>query len=124
MSLRHRLAPCLFTLLLVPVAAQALSLAQLKQICRQAGSDCAQLPMAQAYVGGALDLVAMLDEETEYLGPLYCRAPQDLFDVPAIIGHLLELDASWQEKNAMLGVIDYLERNGGCAQTQRRTKRY
>ncbi len=96
-----------------------MTLAQLTAICRQAGGDCTQLPMAQAYVGGALDMVAMLDEETAYLAPLYCRAPAELFDVSAIITHLLALDGQWQEKNAMLGVIDYLERNGGCARTQR-----
>ena len=97
-----------------PQNGHALRVAEFGAICAQAGRPCEELPVLQAYVGGALDLVAMLHEETAYLAPIYCVEPEDLFDVPAIIRFIGQRTRGNEQRNAMLLVIRYLEEHGGC----------
>lgn len=98
----------------VPRHAVALTIDQFAAICASHTVECSDHPLLQAYVGGALDLIAMLDEQTDYLGEVYCREPSVLFDVPAIIVYLHAHRTEYAGKNAMLLVIRYLEKEGGC----------
>ena len=107
-------------LALAPAPAVALTMAEFGAICRSAEVPCADHPALNAYVGGALDLIAALDEDTDYLQPLYCRDPREFFDVPAIIRFMEGHEASYRDRNAMLLVIRYLEEFGGCPGHQRR----
>ena len=56
----------------------------------------------------------MLHEETDYIEPIYCKDPKLLFDVPAIIRFVENNSAGNEQKNAMLLVIRFLEKYGGC----------
>lgn len=98
----------------LPGDASALSMKQFETICAAGAVECRQNPFLQSYVGGALDLIAMLDEETEYLGQVYCESPKTLFDVPTIIDYMLSHKEAYADKNAMLLLIRYLEEHGGC----------
>ncbi|WP_027328715.1 hypothetical protein [Marinimicrobium agarilyticum] len=102
------------TLFLHSTGASALTVEQFSNICDSAPGECSDHPTLQAYVGGALDLIATLDEETKYLDTLYCRDPQTLFDVPTIIRFMQEHREGYTERNAMLLVVRYFEANGGC----------
>lgn len=94
--------------------AAALTMNQFISICESADVACSQHPILNAYVGGALDLIAMLDEETGYLAEVYCRPLEELFDVPGIIRYMEEHQAEYADRNAMLVFIRYLEEHGGC----------
>lgn len=102
-------------MLVLPTANScALTMDDFMSACHSFNGECSSHPFLQAYVGGALDLVAMLDEETDYLGEIYCRAPSELFDVPEIIRYMMPNGGSYGDRNAMLLVIRYLEEMGGC----------
>ncbi|MEM1175750.1 MAG: hypothetical protein AAGA33_07450 [Pseudomonadota bacterium] len=113
-----RLFPLVLVVLLfatlAPVQSHALTMGEFSSVCESYKGDCTRLPFLQAYVGGALDLVAMLDEETDYLETIYCRAPTEFFDVPDIIDYMLANKEAYRDRNAMLLVIRYLEEMGGC----------
>lgn len=94
--------------------ATALTMAEFANICRSMPKDCSEHPVLQAYVGGALDLLATLNEQTEYLNPLYCKAPKQLFDVAAIIRFMQQQAEQYATQNAMLPLIRYFELYGGC----------
>ncbi|MEM9622582.1 MAG: hypothetical protein AAF993_13090 [Pseudomonadota bacterium] len=69
----------LICLLGLPLRADALTVDELLLACERDGRPCAQIPWIQAYLGGGFDLIASLDEKTEYLEQIYCLAPEDLF---------------------------------------------
>lgn len=92
----------------------ALTVAQFSGICASAAGECHEHPILQAYVGGALDMLAALGEETAYIDKLYCKPPRELFDVPAIMRFMQAHQAGHAEDNAMRLVIRYFEENGGC----------
>lgn len=94
--------------------ATALTMNQFASICESGEADCSEHPILRAYVGGALDLIAMLDEETDYLAEVYCKPTKELFDVPAIIRYMETQQTQYADKNAMLVVIRYFEEHGGC----------
>lgn len=99
---------------LYTTSTQALTVQQFSDICASAPGECSELPVIQAYVGGALDLLATLDEQTEYLETLYCKEPQKLFDVAAIVRFMQQQPEQSANSNAMLLLIRYFEQNGGC----------
>lgn len=92
----------------------ALTVDQFTEICDSIEANCTEHPLLQAYVGGALDLIAVLDEETEYLQKIYCDAPENLFKVPNIIRYIEANKTRYADRNAMLLVVRYLEENSGC----------
>lgn len=94
--------------------ATALTMNQFASVCESAGAQCSEQPFLQAYVGGALDLIAMLDEETDYLAEVYCKPTEELFDVSTIIRYMETKKTEYADKNAMLVVIRYFEERGGC----------
>ncbi len=94
--------------------AVALTMNQFTTICAAHAGECSEHPLLQAYVGGALDLIAMLDEETDYLQSVYCKPTSTLFDVDAIIRYMTRHAEDYAQKNAMLLLIRYLEEQGGC----------
>ena len=94
--------------------AAALSMDQFVAICASQPGECSDHPLLQAYVGGALDLIAMLDEETDYLQTVYCKPTSTLFDVDTIIRYMTRHAEEYAQKNAMLLLIRYLEEQGGC----------
>ena len=100
--------------LAMPGVAPALTMNQFVSICESAETACSEHPLLHAYVGGALDLIAMLDEETDYLADVYCKPPRELFDVPAIIRYMEARQTDYANRNAMLLLIRYLEEHGGC----------
>lgn len=102
------------TILGIPSNGSALTMDQVAAMCASYQGECSEHPMLQAYVGGALDLIAMLDQETDYLGDVYCEEPSALFDVPAIIQYMGKNRVEYADRNAMLLVIRYLEEKGGC----------
>lgn len=97
-----------------PGNASALTMDQFTALCESRQEACSEHPILQAYVGGALDLIAMLDEQTDYLDEIYCEDPSTLFDVPAIIRYLQIHREEYADRNAMLLVIRYLVEKGGC----------
>ena len=103
--------------LLSATESSALTMKDVSSFCDSYPGECSTSPFLQAYVGGALDLIAMLDEETEYLGEIYCRSPSEFFDAQKIVSFMLENKGDYSDKNAMLLVIRYLEENGGCTGT-------
>ena len=94
--------------------ADALTTEGFLAICEQAERKCEEIPVLQAYVGGALDLVATLHEATDYVDKIYCKDPELLFDVGAIIRFVEANQAGYEDENAMLLVIRFLETYGGC----------
>ena len=92
----------------------ALTMTQFAEICHSSAGNCGDHPILQAYVGGALDLLATLDEQTEYLEPMYCKAPKELFDVPEIIQFMMQRAKPFAADNAMLVLIRYFEEHGAC----------
>jgi len=99
---------------LVPCRVSALTMDQFVAICESAKAECSEVPLLQGYVGGALDMIAMLDEETDYLADVYCKPTAELFDVPTIIRYMERHRPAFADKNAMLVLIHYLEEHGGC----------
>lgn len=98
----------------LPQSAAALRVAEFMAICNQSGVACEEVPILNAYVGGGLDLIAMLHEETDYIEPVYCKDPKALFDVSAIIRFIEDNQEGNESKNAMLMVVAFLEEHGGC----------
>ena len=114
MRVGSRSLAALLMLALFPVNSSALTMGEFSSVCDSYAGECSSNPFLQAYVGGALDLIAMLDEETDYLDEVYCREPSELFDVPEIIRYMLSNKDDYRDRNAMLLVIRYLEEMGGC----------
>lgn len=99
--------------LLAP-SATALTMKQFSDICHSSPGECGDHPILQAYVGGALDLLATLDEQTDYLKKVYCKEPKELFNVHAIISFMEQRSNQHVADNAMLVLVHYLEELGGC----------
>lgn len=95
-------------------SAKALTLAEFNAICASTAMPCAEIPILQAYIGGAIDLVAMLDEETDYLETLYCVPKSTLLDTTPIIQFMVSHKDERPSRNAMLLLIQYLVENGQC----------
>ncbi len=110
------LATSLIALLLSlhPPSTPALTMKQVSDICHSPPGKCNDHPIIRAYVGGALDLLATLDERTDYLGKVYCKKPKELFDVPAILRFMESHSEQYASDNAMLLLIRYFEEHGGC----------
>ena len=110
------LATSLITLLLSLHAPStlALTMKQVSDICHSSSGECSDHPIIRAYVGGALDLLATLDERTDYLGKVYCKKPKELFDVSAIIRFMELRSEQYAKDNAMLVLVRYFEEHGGC----------
>lgn len=99
---------------LTPTKASALTVKQFNQICQSTPGECSSNGTLQAYVGGALDLLATLNDQTDYLNKLYCKQPKTLFDVPAIINFMQIHSQALDQQNAMLLMVRYFEQKGGC----------
>ena len=95
-------------------SASALTMKQFSGICHSFPGECSDHPIIQAYVGGALDLLATLDERTDYLEKVYCKEPKELFDVSAIIRFMELRSDQYATDNAMLVLVRYFEEHGGC----------
>lgn len=92
----------------------ALTVQEFKQICLTQEADCEEHPAINAYIGGGLDLLASLQEETEYLQRLYCGQPDTLFDAKKIIQFIEQSSKEFEQQNAMLRLVAYFEQQGGC----------
>lgn len=111
----YRPIPIVLALALAaPSGAAAQTVSQFAEVCASAAVPCAEHPLTRAYVGGALGLLATLDQQTGYLDDLYCTAPRELFDVPAIIRFMEGHREGYETRNAMLLLVRYVEANGGC----------
>ncbi|MEO0436936.1 MAG: hypothetical protein AAF098_08515 [Pseudomonadota bacterium] len=92
----------------------ALTAQEFFTICASAEMPCAEHPILQAYVGGALDLMATLDEKTPYLEAPYCRPAKELFIVADVVEYMHANLKAYAGENAMLLLIRYLEDRGAC----------
>ena len=102
-------------ILLTPLQSKALTSSEFFQICEASGQpNCADIPFLQAYIGGSLDLLATLADQTNYLSPIYCTKPEDLFDVGKIFNYMALHKHAYLNDNAMLLVVKYFEEKGGC----------
>lgn len=109
------LAISLFLLcFLKPINASALTVEEFSKICDSVPGECSEYPFLQAYVGGALDLLAVLDEETDHLQKIYCKHPKELFNVSEIIRYMQAHRQEYASRNAMILLVRYIEENGGC----------
>jgi hypothetical protein len=107
-----------FSIFLVSNAANALSVSQFSQLCSQAKPQkCHEVPLVRAYVGGALDMVASLQESKALATDLVCRPPEDLFEVEQIITYMEKNASEDNKQNAMYLVINYIQKHGGCPET-------
>lgn len=95
-------------------SASALTTAEFMQACEAVDLSCSEHPLLHAYIGGGLDLLATLDEETAYMETLYCGDPKEVFDVPAIIRYMEDKQDEYADRNAMLLLVRYFEERGGC----------
>lgn len=112
-----RLLAAVVATLLLPLytpSASALTMKQFSDFCHSSAEECSNHPILQAYVGGALDLLATLDERTDYLEKVYCKEPKELFDVPTIIRFMVQRSEQYANDNAMLVLVRYFEERGGC----------
>ena len=102
--------------LVLPITqpAHAMKISEFAQICGSAPMPCHEIPFIQAYVGGALDLLAALDEDTEYLAPIYCVPAKELFNTTKIIQFMEAHQNENPSRNAMMLVIQFMEEQGGC----------
>ncbi|EPJ49351.1 MAG: hypothetical protein OFPI_25240 [Osedax symbiont Rs2] len=98
----------------IPVNAQALTMKQFMQICHSAKSKCSQHPVLNAYIGGSLDLFAALQEQNLFKTKDFCANARPHFNVPAIIDHMEKNQAAYANKNAMLSLVSYFKKKGGC----------
>ena len=112
--MKFRVIAAAAALLVLCTNASALTMNQFVAICDSSEAKCRDQPLLQTYVGGALDLIAVLDEETDYLTTVYCEKPEMLFKVPEIIDYMLMNKEHYADRNAMLLVVKYLEENSGC----------
>ena len=103
-----------FSLFVMTHQANALTVQQYKDACATQETNCDQHPILNAYIGGALDLLASLQDETDYLSTLYCKQPEELFDIKKISNFIENSDTQHNNKNAMLLLIAYFEEHGGC----------
>ncbi|MEM1187470.1 MAG: hypothetical protein AAGA95_14375 [Pseudomonadota bacterium] len=113
-STRFALLGPLAAFLLVTRDASALTTDEFFRICEMGEASCSENPLLNAYVGGALDLIASLDEGTDYLQPVYCTDPRTLFKIPAIVEYMEQNRHEYAKRNAMILLIRYLEENGRC----------
>jgi len=97
-------------------SAASLTASEFIEICDSMGTECTENPILQAYVGGALDMIAALDEETTYLEGIVCKDKKTLFNVSRIIQFMQKNSDQYAAQNAMRRLIHYLEDNGGCKQ--------
>jgi len=107
----------LFILLisLVSIKSIALTTKEFFQICASTEVEhCDQVPILQAYIGGGLDLLSVLDEQTNYLQKIYCTGPESLFDVSKVMKFMKEHEQKYASENAMRVFIRYFEERGGC----------
>lgn len=110
------LVTTIFSLLLplLSPGTTALTMKEFSDICDSSPGECSNHPILQAYVGGALDLLASLDEKTGYLNKMYCKPPKELFDVPNIIRFMEQRRDQYAAENAMQVLVLYIEKHGGC----------
>lgn len=94
--------------------ALALTMKQVSDICHSSPVECSDHPIIQAYIGGALDLLATLDGHTDYLEKIYCKKPEELFNASVIIRFMEQHSEQYTTDNAMLVLIRYFEEHGGC----------
>lgn len=115
MNIRNSITPSILAILLsLSSTSSALTIQEFTDICEASQGDCTLNPMLQAYIGGALDLVAVLDEETAYLQDIYCKSPSEIFITPVIIQYMLQNQEYSSDKNVMLLLVRYLEEQGKC----------
>ncbi len=100
--------------LLLSKSVSAITIEEFNNICASAPMPCTEIPFLQAYVGGSLDMLAALDESTNYLGEIYCRPARELFDTTKIIEFMQAHKDDAASRNAMVLVIQYLEEQGRC----------
>ncbi len=106
--------PLLFLSVLPTAEVSALTIDQFQSICRDYQENCDQHPTIQAYVGGALDLFATLNENPAYLAEINCAESRKLYNVKKIIEHMQRADVSNGNTNAMTVFIHYFEINKPC----------
>lgn len=89
--------------------ANALTTGELLDACAAKGRSCDQLPFANIYIGGALDLLGTLNEKKQLKVPVLCSTNKDIFDVKRILQYMEKNREGYNDRNAMHIVIKYFE---------------
>lgn len=93
--------------------AKAIDIEQFNQICTLEQQSRSQF--CRIYLGGALDAIAVLNDKAKSQNrPLYCVSESDIFDMERIIQFVQSQPSALNNKNAILPVVEFLKRNGGC----------
>jgi len=100
--------------LVCPINVTALTTDEFLRACEAGPKTCVDHPVLRAYLGGAMDLLATLDEKTPYLAKIYCKSPEELFQIADIVDYLHRHRRAYGSENAMLPVVRYFEEFGGC----------
>lgn len=90
----------------------ALTTKELLKVCSLKNQPCYTLPFANAYIGGALDLLGKLQENEQLNIQFSCTSPNKLFKVKRILDYIEENQHFYAYKNAMTLVIKYMEEEG------------
>lgn len=96
-------------------SSSALTTKELLKVCGLKNQPCHTLPFANAYIGGALDLLGTLQENEQLNLQFSCASPNKLFKVKRILDYIEENQISnenqrfYEDKNAMTLVIKYME---------------
>jgi len=102
-----------FTLCL-SINTSALTAKEFNGICEANTVECHDIPAVQAYIGGALDLLATLDEQTEHLDKIYCKDTKELFQIPEIVKYMNTHAEAYASRNAMILLVKYVKEKGAC----------
>ncbi len=93
---------------------QALTTWEFLQLCDDTAGACAEQPVVQLYLGGAMDALAVVNETALQKRPLYCLPERQLFDMHRIFAHIAENQQRFRQRNVMHAMLDYLRLHGGC----------
>ncbi|MFT7559813.1 MAG: hypothetical protein ACI93R_001728 [Flavobacteriales bacterium] len=92
----------------------ALRMNQFSELCHSSLGECSDKPIVQTYVGGDLDILTVLEEQTGFLGPVYRKESERLFDVLVVIRFIAQRSEQYATSNGMLALVRYDEQQGGC----------
>lgn len=99
----------LIFLFLTSGQSSALTTKELLNVCYLNSQPCHALPFANAYIGGALDLLGALNENELLNIELSCASSTQIFNVKRILKYMEANQNTYEDKNAMLLLIKYLK---------------
>jgi len=99
---------------MITAPTHALTLAQFNAICADQPVPCTQHPALHAYIGGAIDLLVAMRQNSDYLSPMTCALTPQHLDVNTIITFMTEYEPQSPERDAMAVLLEYLQAELPC----------